>query len=183
MTARDAIGAYAILLMIGTPALAQPPATSFEQLIAQGNVPLHQTVYVTDASGTQIKGSLVELQPGSLILLQGSQRLQMTEADVTRIRRKDSVQNGLWLGLGAGVAAAWLAPHVICDLPDQECAAIVAVAIGLPSIAAGAVAGGLIDAAIKKTVFQFDRNRSTVRVEVSPLIGGNRAGALAAIRF
>ena len=77
----------------------------------------------------------------------------MTEADVNRIQRGDSLQNGLWLGLGAGVAAAWIAPHLFCDLPDDECAAIVFAAIGLPSIAAGTVAGALVDAAIRRRSF------------------------------
>jgi hypothetical protein len=105
----------------------------------------------------------------------------MTEADVNRIQRGDSLQNGLWLGLGAGVAAAWTAPHFFCDLPDDECAAIVFAAIGLPSIAAGTIAGALVDAAIKKTIFQFAGPRA--RIHVSPLLGGRRAGVLATIRF
>ena len=120
-------------------------------------------MYVTDASGERIKGRLGELRPGSLVLMQGSRKIQMTEADVNRIQRGDSLQNGLWLGLGAGVAAAWIAPHLFCDLPDDECAAIVFAAIGLPSIAAGGVTGALVDAAIKKTIFQFAGTRASAR--------------------
>ena len=182
MTVRHLIGVCAFLLMHSVPALAQP-AASFEQLIAGGDIPLHQTVYVTDAWGERIKGRLVELRPDGLVLMQGAQRIELTETDVHRIRRRDSVQNGLWLGLGAGVAAAWLAPHLVCDLPDPECAVIVSVAIGVPSIAAGTVAGALIDAAIKKTIFQSARTRGTARIQVSPVLGDRRAGALATIRF
>jgi hypothetical protein len=85
--------------------------------------------------------------------------------------------------LGAGIAAASIAPHLACDLPDDECANIVFAAIGLPSIAAGMVAGALVDAAIKKTVFQFARPRGSARMQVSPVLGGRRVGALATIRF
>jgi hypothetical protein len=183
MTVRHVIGACVLLLMMSAPALSQTPATSFEQLAADGDIPLHQTVYVTDAWGNRIKGKLVDLRSGSLVLMQGAQRIELTEADVSRIRRRDSVQNGLWLGLGAGVAAAWLAPHLVCDLPDPECAAIVFVAIGLPSIAAGTVAGAVIDSAIKKTVFESAGTRGTARIHVSPVLGGRRVGALATIRF
>jgi hypothetical protein len=159
------------------------PAASFEQLIAEGAIQPHQTVYVTDAWGHRVKGRLGELRSGSLVLMQGSRRIQMTEADVNRIERGDSLQNGLWLGLGAGVAAAWIAPHLFCDLPDDECAAIVFGAIGLPSIAAGTVAGALVDAAIKKTVFQFAGTQGSARIQVSPMLGGRWAGVLATIRF
>ena len=115
--------------------------------------------------------------------MQGSQTIEMREADISRIQRRDSVQDGLWLGFGAGVAAAWVAPHFFCNLPDPECAAPVFAAVGLPLIAGGTVAGALIDGAIKKTVFQFGGRRDTVRLHVSPVLGGRRAGALATIQF
>jgi hypothetical protein len=183
VTVRQLMGACVLLLTISSPALSQTPAASFEQLIAEGAIQPHQTVYVTDAWGHRVKGRLGELRSGSLVLMQGSRRIQMTEADVNRIERGDSLQNGLWLGLGAGIAAAWIAPHLSCDLPDDECAAIVFAAIGLPSIAAGTVAGALVDAAIKKTVFRFPGTRGSARIQVSPVLGGRRAGALATIRF
>lgn len=95
----------------------------------------------------------------------------MTEGDVYGI------------GLGAGVAAAWMAPHLFCDLPDDECAAIVFAAIGLPSIAADTIAGTLVDAATRKTVLEFAETRGSAGIRVSPVHGGRRVGALATIRF
>jgi hypothetical protein len=183
MTGRQLIGACVLLLMFSPSALAQAPGASFEQLIAEDAIQPHQTVYVTDVWGHHVKGRLHELRPGSLVLTQGSYQIPMTEAAVSRIQRADSLQNGLWLGLGAGVAAAWIAPHVFCDLPDDECAAIVFAAIGLPSIAVGTVAGGLVDAAIKKTVFRSAGTRGSARIQVSPVLGRRQAGALATIRF
>lgn len=183
MTVRQVIGAGVLLLTVSPPALPQTPAASFEQLIADDAIKPHQTVYVTDTWGHPVKARLGELRPGSLVLMQGARQIQMTEADVNSIRRGDSLQNGLWIGLGAGLAAALIAPRLFCDLPDDECAAIVFAAIGLPSIAAGTVAGALVDAAIKKTVFQFDGTRGSARIQVSPVLGGRRAGALATIRF
>jgi hypothetical protein len=183
MTARESLGACVLFMMFSAPALAQTPAGSFEQLIADGAIKQHQAVEVTDVWGHRVKGRVFELSPGSLVLMQGSQQVEMSEADVSRIQRRDSVQDGLWLGFGAGVAAAWVAPHLFCDSPDPECAAQVFAAVGLPSIAGGTVAGALIDAAIQKTVFQFGGRRATVRMQVSPVLGGRRAGALALIRF
>ena len=183
MTVRQVIGACVLLLVVSSPALPQTAATSFEQLIAEDAIQPHQTVYVTDAWGSRVKGRLADLRPGSLVLIQGSRKIQMTEADVSWIRRGDSLQNGLWLGLGGGVATAWIAPYLFCDLPDDECAAIVFTAIGLPSIAVGAVTGALVDAAIKKTIYQFAGMRGSAQIQVSPVFGGRRAGALATIRF
>jgi len=183
MTVRQMIGACVLLLLISAPARSQPPAGSFEQLLADGAISLNQPVHVTDAWGYRIKGRLVDLRPGSLVLMQGSQRMELREAEVNRIQRGDTVLDGLLLGLGGGVAAAAFAPHLFCDMPDPECAAIVYLAIGLPAIAGGTVAGALIDAAVKKTVFRFAGAQGTVRIHVSPVLDGRRAGALATIRF
>jgi hypothetical protein len=183
MTVRRSIGACVLLLMFSAPALPQTPAASFGELIAQGDIRPRQTVYVTDVWGNSVKGRLGELRAGSLVLVQGSRKIQLAETDVTRIQRGDSLANGLWLGLGAGMAAAWITPRLFCDLPDDECASIVFAAIGLPSIAGAAVAGALVDAANKKTVFQFAGTRRSARLQVSPVVGRRRMGALATIRF
>ena len=183
MSGRPVIVACVLVLMHATTAVSQTAAASFEQLIADGAIRPDQTVYVTSMSGHRVKGRLAELRPGSLVLTQGSLQIQLTEADVDRIQRGDSLLNGLWLGVGAGIAAAWVAPHVLCDLPDDECAAIVFAAIGLPSIAGGAAAGALVDAAIKKTVFRIGAPQGSAHIRVSPLLGRRRAGALATIQF
>ena len=183
MTGRSLIGACVLLLMIPSSALPQTPAASFEELIAAGGIQPRETVYVTDVWGHRVKGRLTEIRPGTLVLTRGAQEIPITEEAVSRIQRADSLQNGLWLGVGAGVAAAWLAPRLFCDLPDDECAAIVFAAIGLPSIAAGALTGALVDAAVKKTVFEFGGTQRSARIRVAPLVGGRRAGVLATIRF
>ena len=183
MTVRHLIEASVLLVMIASPAFAQTAAASFEELIAAGVVEPHETVYVTDVWGHRVKYTLAALVPGSLVLIDGARQFELPEANVSRIQREDSIQNGLWLGLGAGVATAWAAPHLTCDLPDDECASIVFLAIGLPAIAAGAVVGALVDRAIKKTVFQFRRTQGSARIQVSPVLGGRRFGALATIRF
>lgn len=183
MTVRQLIGACVLVLMVSDPALPQTPALSFEQLIAEDAIRPRQTVYVTDVWGHEVKGRLGELRPGSLVLMQGAHKIQMPEADVKRIEPRDSLLDGLLLGLGAGIAGAFIAPHLICDLPDAECAAVAFAAVGLPSIAGGIVAGALIDAAIKKTVFEFAGTRGSARIQVSPVLGRRRAGALATIQF
>jgi hypothetical protein len=183
MSIRQCIGACVFLLMMSAPVLAQAPAGSFEQLIADGAIKPRQTVYVTDVWGHRVKGRLFELRPGRVVLMRGSQTIEMNEAEVSRIQRHDSVQGGLWLGFAAGLAAGLVAPHFFCNLPDPECAAPVFAAVGLPSIAGGAIAGALIDGAIKKTVFQSGGRLDMVRIQVSPMLNSRRTGALATIGF
>ena len=182
MGTRQALGVWVVLVMCSAPALAQTPAASFGELIAEGAVREKQSVYVTDVWGNRVKGRLVDLRPGSLVLMQGSREVPMAEADVTRIQRRDSIANGLLLGLGAGFAAGWISTHLFCDLPDDECAGIVFAAIGFPSMAGGAVAGALIDAANSKTVFRFSGTRSA-SIQLSPVLDVRRAGAFATVRF
>ena len=182
MRVRQSIGACVVLLMFSAPALAQTPAASFGQLIAEDAVRAKQTVYVTDVWGNRVKGRLGEIRPGSLVLMQGSREIAMAEGDVSRIQRGDSIANGLLLGLGAGFAAGWISTHLFCDLPDPECAGIVFAAIGFPSMAGGALAGALVDAANRKTVFRFSGTRAA-SMQVSPVLGAGGAGALATIRF
>ena len=80
MMGRQSILAGVLLLMTSAPALSQTPAASFEELIAAGAIQPRQSVYVTDAWGQRIKGTLGELRPGTLVLTKGSERIPMTEA-------------------------------------------------------------------------------------------------------
>jgi hypothetical protein len=182
MRMRQSLGACVFLLTYSAPVLAQTPVASFSQLIAEDALREKQTIYVTDVWGNRVKGRLGEIRPGSLVLLHGAREVPLAEVYVTRIQRGDSIANGLLLGLGAGFAAGWMSTHLLCDLPDDECAGIVFAAIGFPSMAGGAVAGALIDAAIRKTVFRV-ANTGAARIKVSPVVTARRAGAFATIRF
>jgi hypothetical protein len=58
----------------------------------------------------------------------------------------DRLWNGMLIGAGVGAFVGMvLAPPAFCGRNDSECATIVRVAIGLPSIAGGIGAGALVD--------------------------------------
>lgn len=58
----------------------------------------------------------------------------------------DPLWNGMLIGAGIGAAVGMLAaPYFFCGGHDSECAAIVRVALGLPSIAGGLGVGALVD--------------------------------------
>jgi hypothetical protein len=70
----------------------------------------------------------------------GQVALPCTPIDTTPVQRVKSDRDSLWNGrlIGAGIGAAvgmLIAPQAMCGGNDTECAAIVRVAVGLPSIA------------------------------------------------
>jgi hypothetical protein len=94
----------------------------------------------------------------------------------------DPLWNGILIGAGAGALYGMvIAPPQFCGHNDPECAAIVRVAIGLPSIGAGAGIGALVDYFIGRrhpaTVASFQRLR------LIPIAGRGVRGAQASVRF
>ncbi len=95
---------------------------------------------------------------------------------------RDSLWNGILIGGAAGaVYGLAIAPPQFCGHNDAECAAIVKVAIGLPSMAAGAGIGALIDFFIGR-----ERPDSAARwhgLHVMPVARRGLRGVQARFRF
>ena len=69
----------------------------------------------------------------------------------TQRKQKDSVGNGILIGIGAAAAADWfIAPRLFCGRPgfDRECEVNVQYKLFWPSVAGGALVGWLVDALI-----------------------------------
>src|SRR5688500_18411606 len=93
-------------LGVAHPAAAQGIAGSFEQL--QLLVRPGDKVTVTDASGHEATGRIVDLSTSMLVLSAGGTRRELSEPDVRDIqqRRSDSLANGAIWGLAVGSAIA-----------------------------------------------------------------------------
>jgi hypothetical protein len=134
-------------------------------------VPAGEIVYVTDAAGSIVHGKLAEMT---------NDVLQLRVGDVTRIQwqKRDSPLTGVVIGgaVGAVHGIYWL----IAD--PNECTGLCAedyVAIGV-----GALVGGLIDRAIKKKVTVYEASsRKSTKVDISPLLVGDRRGLQVAVTF
>ncbi len=170
-----------LVMTLASRAEAQGIAASFSQLrllVRSGD-----TITVTDTTGREVTGKIVELSASSLGLLVGGTRRELTEPDVTTIRqrRSDSLANGaVWgLGVGSGLAAAAIA---LSRGGDMEAGwAVLAVAV-YGSIGVGIGVG--VDALITRPQVIYERpSPSRATVTVSPVLTGERKGVFVSMRF
>jgi len=164
-------------LLLAAPVEAQQIATSFGDL--HGLVRTGETIYVTDARGTTIKGKLTELSAAALeVRRNGSAPLRLSEREINNIavERSDPLWNGMLIGFGA--------------------ASIPVALIGLGSSAPGgevaAVAGGygLIGLLTGLLVDTLNKDTATIYVHapgpdvgVSPFMSKSGTGVQMFIRF
>src|SRR4051812_23715561 len=101
---RTALFTLAISASITAVAAAQPAAaTAFDALPAL--VEVGTRIVVENETGQRVAGTLVALTPTSLLVRTSGMmapEVSFDAARVTRIRRVDSTQNGLWIGFAVG---------------------------------------------------------------------------------
>jgi hypothetical protein len=176
---RIALGFF--FLGVAGPAAAQGIARSFDQL--QLLVRPGDKVTVTDASGREATGRIVDLSPSMLVLSAGGPPLQLSEPDVREIqqRRSDSLANGAIWGLAVGSAIA--TGLVVAFREDSD---DLAPAVGVIAVYGGIGAGiGVgVDALIsRRHVIYQRRSASAVEFGLTPLLSPQRKGALVSVRF
>jgi hypothetical protein len=104
---------------------AAQPARSFEELAAL--VKTGDIVYVIDTSGEETRGRIAALTAASLVLSGDGTRQDFVPGAVSRIerRQRDSVRNGLLLGLatgsGLGYSIGKTADSPSCPRSGVEC--------------------------------------------------------------
>ena len=165
------------LFLTANDAGAQAPAQTFAALQSHIKPGLHVTVWTDDdrkITGrlTSVTGNQVEIRRRRWFRLQEPEIF--VEASVRRIVHHDSDWNGALIGVGLGTLVTLLANDE-CDNSGVVCNYIVLLA---PS--AGLVVGGLIDRAITRTLYVSPRG---VRVTLRPVLGRERVGLAAAVRF
>jgi hypothetical protein len=143
--------AVCVLLVAFFPvaALAQQAARSFEEL--QARVKIGDIVFVVDDSGLETRGKVERVSDVSMWLTVDGIRRGFDENSIARIdlRRRDSVRNGLAIGLGSGALLGFLAGRAAdsptCPRLGIECGqgALLGTVGGA---VLGAVGGWLIDA-------------------------------------
>lgn len=152
---------------------AQVAARSFEEL--PSILKVGQTLVVTDASGRQTKGRLMDVSPFALVVTTPDART-FAAGTVAEIRLPDSLLSGTLIGAAAGAGlAAW---DYWIDPSEPGNGAITVAAIGL----GGAIGAG-VDALRTggRVLYRSPQQRS--KPTLSPLLGKDRQGVLVTVRF
>ena len=173
-------------LLFASPAAvdAQGVARTFEQLSVL--VLPGETVWVTDASGTETEGVLATVGADGLDLQVGGQPRRWAIADVRRVRHRedDPVRNGVLWGTAIGGAAAatlWIGACAIDDCGGEDVGWAIA-GTGVYA-AAGAGIGALIDSARKGSRVVFESGSAGAHLGLAPIAGAGRRGVAVRLRF
>jgi hypothetical protein len=171
---------FSLVLLAPAPAAAQEPVKAFDLLNTRLKV--GDTVWVTDASGREVKGKLTELTATSLTL-NGGDRRTFKGPDVRTIleRPHDSLKFGTLLGLVIGVGLGAFSAGT-AEGNASEVLGAIAILGGM-----GAGIGCGIDAMIpmpKRPVYLHQAgSSSTGPASWSPIVRPRSAGAAVAFTF
>jgi hypothetical protein len=173
-------------------ASAQAVARTFDELNVR--VRPGETVYVTDNQSRTIDGLLLTVSADALVMEAASGRvtLSVAQVDRVRVRRRDSLKNGILGGLAAGAAGGALAALLTDghDRPSMQCTFFcdgffsTGQAIGAGMLVGGVLgigAGAAIDAAIKerRLVYEKASGGPQTRLVIAPLVRRGGAGVVA----
>jgi hypothetical protein len=91
------------LLLLPVAAAAQQPASSLDDLLRSGELRPGDDVYITDATGHRLPANVTDVSPSLLAVTDGRDTWAVAEIDISKIERRDSLQNGIWIGIAAGI--------------------------------------------------------------------------------
>jgi hypothetical protein len=98
----------AVAVMVGGGCAARQPSRSFLDL--QERLHSGNTVYVTDTTGTETKGKVVEVSGSALVLDVKGVHRRMDQSSVRHVQRHgDPLWNGLLIGVAVGASAMLVA--------------------------------------------------------------------------
>ena len=172
--------ALTFAVILPAPVRAQQPVSSLEELkvLQSTNSP----TIVTDTTGREFRGALVEASRAGLSLRVGGKTQPFAVADVrsVRVRKEDSLANGALIGL---VVSAGLSSLIFLDNEchdDAACYVGVALNSGL-----GALTGTAIDALIHRHVVVYTAPASGGRtgLTVAPVAMRTGAGVRVTLAF
>ena len=168
-----------LLLIVASaaPAAAQT-ASSFEQLAVL--VESGDRITVTDSSGRERTGRIIDLSPSGLELWTDGARQDFREAHVHTISqvRQDTLGNGAWFGfaVGAAVGATYFLPKY--DLVDGYALMFFGLWAG-----AGTGVGVGLDALVPSRQVIYHSPGTVRRVTVAPLVASNGRGVAVSFGF
>ena len=175
---RELVGVLTLsMLLLPGVTVAQDVAVSLDELLRSGGLQPGKGVYVTDAAGGRLKGTLSEVSSTGLVVTHQGQAWTVAAADVREIELQDPLRNGIAYGMVA-VAVPIAAVCGAGGSHPGECAYVLLYAF--PVVVIGGVVGGVVDAFRHKTVF---RAAGSVQASVSPMVSHGSLGTQVSITW
>jgi hypothetical protein len=176
------LAAVALIGLMGSTTEAQEIARTFDHLPAL--LKAGDTVRVTDASGLQFSGRIIQLTPTTIGVLSQGARRDLTEADVLSIVRRNGGDAGRGARWGLAVGAAFgLLLTVPMATDCYECGWQIPLA-GAMFAGIGAGVGAGVGASLTTRELVYSRgNAAGTKMAISPIVGRDRTGVRMALRF
>jgi len=172
----------ALIILSGSMSQAQEIARAFDQLPAL--VKAGDTVSVTDASGLQFSGRIIQLTPTTIGVLTRGTRRDLTELDVLSIVRRNAGDAGRGARWGLAVGAAFGLLLTIPAATDcYECGWQIPLG-GAMFAGIGAGVGAGIGASLSTQELVYRKGYGgTTNVAISPIVDRDYKGVRMALRF
>ena len=175
----------AVAVIIVTPSLSaaqeppEAPTAVFQDLPLLVNP--GDRVTVTDDTGRELQGELIDISPSALSVLVDDARHDLQEANITRIRqrRPDSLTNGTLIGLLSGALYGGVGFVVSKSEGDHLTALLFSGFYG----GIGAGIGALLDYKRVGSRVIYDTRNSSRRFSVAPLLARDRKGVAVSLGF
>ena len=148
---------------------AQQATTTWQELLRAGNLQQGDAVTVNG-----IRGVLSDLSMDSLVMKRGPDTWAWKASEVGVIRRRDSIRDGVWIGMG-------LALIPICTISStSRRGAWVMYYWGGPALLGSAIIGGMVDANKRPIVY---RSAGATSLRWAPIVTNERLGAAMRVRW
>jgi hypothetical protein len=170
-----------LFALVPSLAFSQAAAHNLDELRLK--VKVGDTIFVTDQSGREQPGRIIDLSPTALVLALNGGRRELPESGIVRIRKRQP--DPLWtgglvgaaIGAGFGVAAAAFSDE--CVLYGDRADACIGPVLYMTGIGTGIGIG--IDALIQGRKVIYEAPKLTLRV--SPLTSPGRLGVSLSVQF
>jgi hypothetical protein len=152
-----------------------------------GRVRLGQTVWVTSAGGSEVKGEVVARSLQGLTIRHAFGSVAVSMPDIQKIEVTDGLGDGIAVGaITGGITGGvlgWLGGGAWCE-GGAECQAFSSLLIGGLGTGVGALAGAIVDSFRDTRRPLFDAgSRQGLHISVAPVLAKRRAGIGGAISW
>ena len=178
-SAKEFVMSFNVVAAIIAVMLATSPANAQEQHHSAGETRYGlrrgDRIRIIDAKGGIVDGRFEEMSTASLRVVRKGTVLDLPRANINQIQRVHHESDGILVGLGVGAAAGlgYVALQCSGSSESGDCRR----AGSLVMIGPSALAGALIDRALKKFDIVFDRGASSARqIRIAPILQKHRQG-------